>query len=121
MLMSDDLREAVLLVCADHDLASDVQVALAETGLELVGPAPTAEMALTLAGLTVTRTALLIGELGGEASADELAAQLSRLWGIDCYRIAEDEADRPLESSARRGALLRRALAAPNLRRVRTH
>ena len=109
--MTDKLHGAILLVCADENTATAILDHLDAEGLSVVGPAPTAGLALMLAAQNETRSAILVGETTGSRSADQLAAELTATWGVECFLLpAEGEQSDPV---AEQGPLagVRRLLA----------
>ncbi|MBL8771191.1 MAG: hypothetical protein JNK30_07390 [Phenylobacterium sp.] len=86
--MNDDLSGPVLLVCADEARAVRWMDRLHRAGRVVVGPAPTASLALTLAMQAAPAAALLVGPNAGRRTNEELAGELQRLWGVPCYTPA---------------------------------
>ena len=106
----------ILLVCADAALSQALLDRLAAEGFGIVGPAPTAGLALVLAAQTATPVAVLAGETCGRRSAQELATELSVTWGVQCHHLAEAE---PSAAAPGRGLVtaLRAALEPPGGKR----
>ena len=78
----------VLVICADEGVATDILIRLYDLGVSVVGPASTARLALALAGQTLARSAILVGETTGQRTAAELAEELQKTWGIDCVGLS---------------------------------
>lgn len=119
--MTTHATDPILIVCSDPDRAFGILAKLYDRGFSTVGPAPSACLALTLAAQTMARTAIIASQTTGRRTAEELAGELSRTWGIECFLLGEDEAE-PEPPRDRRGhgpmATLRRALGTMGLRRL---
>ena len=89
--MNNSVDGPILLVCADSDRSYEILDKLYEEGFSAVGPAPTAGLALTLTAQTMPRVAILAGQTAGRRSAEELAAELTRLWGVECFLLGQDD------------------------------
>ncbi len=117
--MADQYHETVLLVCDDPRDAQSILEQCFENDIDVVGPAPTASMALALAAQSAPTLALLARPPAGRRGARRLAADLLRLWGIRSHvlgaalgreerYVAEPE---PWTLSSRRAARLDRILS----------
>ena len=110
----------ILLVCADQDRAFGILEKLYDEGFSTVGPVPSAGLALTLTAQTSPRTAIIAGQTTGRRSAEELAGELSRTWGVECFLLTDEDAqhERPRDATGHGPmATLRRALGTVGLRR----
>ena len=121
--MTTALPGPVLLVCADAEQSFQILEKLHEQGFTVVGPAPTAGLALTLTAQTMACTAIIAGQTAGRRGATELAEELARTWGVECFVMADDDVEEPLRDASGRGpmAILRRALGTASLRRATAH
>lgn len=90
--MNTAINGPILLVCADRDRSFAILDRLYDEGFSTVGPAPTAGLALTLTAQTMARTAILAGQTTGRRSVAELADELSRNWGVECFVLADESA-----------------------------
>lgn len=89
--MNTAIHGPILLVCADRDRSFAILEKLYDEGFSTVGPAPSAGLALTLTAQTMARTAILAGQTTGRRSVAELADELIRTWGVECFVLADDE------------------------------
>ena len=81
--MTDKLHGALLLVCADENTATAILDHLDAEGLSVVGPAPTAGLALILAAQNETRSAILVGETAPQGVDEHLLGQgTGKLWQL---------------------------------------
>jgi hypothetical protein len=87
--MKEIVLEPVLVVCAESEQALQILGKLFDDGVSVVGPAPTAGLALTLAAQTMPRMAILAGETAGRRSSQELAEELSSTWGVNCFTLSD--------------------------------
>lgn len=85
--------ETVLLVCANEARSLRWIDRLHDAGCRVLGPAPTAAVALMLTSHSAPAAAVLVGPTAGRRDADALACELQRLWGVPSYIPAADEAD----------------------------
>lgn len=115
--MNATVNGPVLLVCADQDRSFDILEKLYDEGFSTVGPAPTAGLALTLTAQTMARTAILAGQTTGRRSVSELAEELSRTWGVECFLLDDAAGCMPTEAGGLGPmTVLRRALGTAALR-----
>lgn len=109
--------ETVLLVCRDEGRAREILAQLYDEGFGVIGPAPTAALALALAAQTAPTVALVAQPPTGRRNAAELASDLMRNWGIRSLVLdeARDGAERSFEGDwslpAAEMPRLRRALS----------
>jgi uncharacterized protein YbjT (DUF2867 family) len=120
--MESHKTDPILLVCADQDRTFEILEKLYDGGFTTVGAAPSARVALTLAAQTMPRIAILAGQTSGRRSAAELAAELTRTWGVECFLMdlepdAASQAGGELEPGAM--TAIRNALGGVNLRPAR--
>ncbi|MGH6909641.1 MAG: hypothetical protein ACREE0_06470 [Phenylobacterium sp.] len=91
-----DPTGSILVVCADEAASSSLLSWLHDGGFNALGPVSTAGMALALAAQSAPGAAILVGETTGRRDAGALAAELTRIWGVDCHvmsNLARDDAD----------------------------
>jgi DNA-binding NarL/FixJ family response regulator len=79
--MSEHAGLRTLLV-SQAAAAADTVLALSEAGFEVVGPAPDAAMALTLAAQSHADVALIHVEVAGPREGHSLAKALLHDWGV---------------------------------------
>jgi uncharacterized protein YbjT (DUF2867 family) len=85
--------ETVLVVCVDEFKSQDIMEKLYDCGINSIGPAPTAGLALALAGQTRPTVAIVAGPPGGRRDASELASRLLADWGVPSWVMDEAESD----------------------------
>ena len=79
-----DAGPRILVVEDDYFVATDLEGALREAGLQVLGPVPTAEEALALAKTEHPVLALMDIRLAGSKDGIEAALELYRELGIRC-------------------------------------
>jgi len=114
--MNDDINETILLVCDDETRAMRLIAALDEARISVIGPFPTAGLALAVTAHSGPTVALLASETTGRRSAAELAESLKANWGVRSMLLDEAAHD-AVETIGWRApegqvAGIRRALAA---------
>jgi hypothetical protein len=97
--MNLDRTESILVVCADEEASSSLLTWLHDGGYSAVGPVSTAAMALALTAQSAPGAAILVGETTGRRDASELAAELNRIWGVECHVISEGEGEARVAST----------------------
>lgn len=114
--MSSCENEIILVVCGDAQRSTEILQRLHEGGANALGPVSTAGLALALTAQVTPRSAILVGQTTGRRSAEELARELSSLWGVECYVLSHE--DNPAEgpSDIGRIAALQRVLKSGGLR-----
>ena len=80
--MNDDLNETILLICDDERRATRLITALDAARIPVIGPFPTAGLALAVTAHAGPTLALLASETTGRRSAAELAESLQANWGV---------------------------------------
>ena len=85
--------ETVLVVCVDESKSQKIMEKLYECGINSIGPAPTAGLALALAGQTRPTVAIVAGAPGGRRDASQLASRLLADWGVPSWLIDQAEGD----------------------------
>ena len=121
--MSSCEVETILVVCADPEKAAEILQRLHDGGANAVGPVSTAGLALALAAQVTPRSAILAGETTGRRRADDLARELTTLWGVDCYVLPPtggSELDEPIADDLR-APVLREVLRDNALRPAVVH
>lgn len=122
--MSSCENEIILVVCGDAERSTEILQRLHEGGANALGPVSTAGLALALTAQVTPRSAILVGQTTGRRSAEELARELSSLWGVECYVLSHeddpaDAAEGP--SDIGRIAALQRVLKSGGLRPAPLH
>lgn len=95
--MTEPRTDTILLVCGCEHGAADILDKLYGGGFSVVGPAPTAAMAMAMAAQTAPTIALVAGRPSGRRNAAELAGDLMRTWGVRSWIL--DHADHQYEPS----------------------
>lgn len=113
--MNDDINETILLVCDDERRATRLITALDAARIPVIGPFPTAGLALAVTAHTGPTIALLASETTGRRSAAELAESLKTNWGVRSM-VLDEAAHEAVETVGWRApenqvARIRRALA----------
>jgi hypothetical protein len=101
--MTKDWTETVLLVCADEARSLRWIDRLQGVGCRVVGPAPTAAVALMLTSHAAPGAAVLVGPTAGRRDSATLAADLARLWGVPSYVPGADHDAAPDTARNARG------------------
>lgn len=89
-LPSDD-SQVVMVVGADGDEPQHMAASLTDLGHHVIGPVPTAGLALAHAALTPISSAVIFRRLAGRRSGGQLAQQLSESWGIPTLIVGRPE------------------------------
>lgn len=114
--MDDDINETILLICDDEARATRLIAALDEAQISVIGPFPTAGLALAVTAHSEPTVALLASETTGRRSAAELAQSLKANWGVHSMLLDEAAHDAVetigWRAPDRQVAGIRRALAA---------
>lgn len=111
--MPDSVAETILLVCGCEQGSIDALDRLHAGGFRVIGPAPNAATALTLAAQMAPTLAVFAGEPTGRRDAHTLAGELMYQWGIKSMLLDAPEIespDAPWKAGAERTARIRRAL-----------
>lgn len=113
--MDDDINETILLICDDEARATRLIAALDEAQISVIGPFPTAGLALAVTAHSGPTVALLASETTGRRSAAELAQSLKANWGVHSM-LLDEAAHNAVETIGwrapdRQVAGIRRALA----------
>lgn len=87
--MNDDINETILLICDDEARATRLITALDEARISVIGPFPTAGLALAVTAHSGPTVALLASETTGRRSAAELAESLKSHWGVRSMLLDE--------------------------------
>lgn len=113
--MHDDINETILLICDDELRATRLITALDAARISVIGPFPTAGLALAVTAHSGPTVALLASETTVRRSVVELAESLKTNWGVRSMLLDEaaHEAVETLGWRApdRQVAGIRRALA----------
>jgi hypothetical protein len=82
-----DMAHRVLVAHGDMDYLGTLMAELTERGMEVVGPADRARMALSLAAIQPVDCAIVGRRLAGTRDGADLALCLHRDWGIPATLI----------------------------------
>lgn len=80
--MDHEANHTVLLVCGCEIQSEVILRRLFDAGIGAIGPAPTANQAMSLAAQTAATVALVATPPAGRRNAAELARDLMATWGI---------------------------------------
>ena len=92
----DNQSDTVLLVCSDEACAHEILEKLVDDGFHVIGPTPSAGLALALAAQCGPTVALVARPPTGKRNARELARDLMAHWGVgsvilDAAQDVEDD------------------------------
>lgn len=87
--MDDYIDETILLICDDEARATQLMTALDEAQVKVIGPFPTAGLALAVTAHTGPTVALLASQTTGRRSAEQLAQTLKDNWGVRSMLLDE--------------------------------
>lgn len=112
--MDDRNKGPILLVCGCAETAPALLGRLHDHGVDVIGPAPTAGLALALAAQTQPSMAIIAGAPTGRRNAEELGQALHESWGVRSWIYDEADGGRsaatPWAVSPENGSYLRRVL-----------
>ncbi len=112
--MTDAIQDTVLLVCGCPEMAEDLLGRLYRHGIGVVGPAPTAGVAMMLAAQTIPTVAVVAGPPQGRRDAAAFGRDLMSTFGLRTWVLEgvdeEDTASAGWAIEAASHGRLRRAL-----------
>lgn len=91
--MEESTHEIVLLVCNCEKSTEEILDKFYDAGLNVIGPAPNARVALIMAAQNAPTIALVASAPNGRRNASELASELMRTWGVRSWIPESAEID----------------------------
>lgn len=89
--LPEDEIQVVMVVGADGDEPQHLAASLTEMGHHVIGPVPTAGLALAHAAQTPITSAVIFRRLAGRRNGGQLAERLSESWGIPTLIVGRPE------------------------------